>query len=146
MNMIRKATSNDLARIAEIFIFNYRLYFYPIFRNDDFYFAELQVPAMMEQMKDSLGRIWVYDDGTVKGFIETDGSEVRRLFVEPVLQGQKIGSALLTFAIDEQQADTLWALEKNTRAIRFYARLGFHVTTDRKPEPETDEFLVRVQR
>ena len=146
MNMIRKATSNDLARIAEIFIFNYRLYFYPIFRNDDFYFAELQVPAMMEQMKDSLGRIWVYDDGTVKGFIETDGSEVRRLFVEPVLQGQKIGSALLTFAIDEQQADTLWALEKNTRAIRFYARHGFHVTTDRKPEPETDEFLVRVQR
>jgi len=28
--MIRKATIEDLSRIAEIQIFNYRLYFYPI--------------------------------------------------------------------------------------------------------------------
>ena len=38
MNYIRKATINDLARIAEIVIFNYRLNFYPIFKNDDYYF------------------------------------------------------------------------------------------------------------
>ena len=31
MNNIRKAEYNDLCRIAEIEIFNYRLYFYPIF-------------------------------------------------------------------------------------------------------------------
>ena len=29
---IRKADSNDLSRIAETEIFNYRLYFYPIFK------------------------------------------------------------------------------------------------------------------
>jgi len=36
MSPIRKATAADLARIAEIEIFNYRLNFYPIFRNDWF--------------------------------------------------------------------------------------------------------------
>lgn len=144
--MIRKAASDDLARIAEIFIFNYRLYFYPIFRNDDFYFAELQVPAMMEQMKTIIDKTWVYDDGVIKGFIETDNGEVRRLFVEPVLQRSGIGSALLTFAVEKQHAHTLWALEKNTRAIRFYERHGFRLTPDRKPETETSEFLVRLER
>ena len=37
--MIRKATKNDLARIAEIQVFNYRLYFYPIFRTDEYFFG-----------------------------------------------------------------------------------------------------------
>ena len=39
--MIRKATEKDLARIAEIQIFNYRMYFYPIFQADEYYFEEL---------------------------------------------------------------------------------------------------------
>lgn len=40
MTPIKKARQEDLARIAEILIFNYRLWFYPIFHNDDFYFGE----------------------------------------------------------------------------------------------------------
>ena len=42
--MIRKAKHDDLNRIAEIEVFNYRLKFYPIFLDDEFYFGELQVP------------------------------------------------------------------------------------------------------
>ena len=41
MKCIRQATAADLPRIAEIEIFNYRLNFYPIFRDDDYYFNEL---------------------------------------------------------------------------------------------------------
>ena len=41
MNYIRQAKYDDLDRIAEIFVFNYRLNFYPIFRDDGFYFEEL---------------------------------------------------------------------------------------------------------
>ena len=125
MTAIRKATSLDLARIAEIYVFNYRLNFYPIFRNDEYYFDELQVPDMMAQLEDHIHHIWVYDDGAVKGFVRAEDGEVKKLFVEPVLQGSGIGSALLRYAISEQQAHTLWALEKNTRAIRFYERHGF---------------------
>ena len=146
MNGIRRAAEADLARIAEIEIFNYRLYFYPIFRNDAYYFDELQVPALMEQYRAALNSIWVYDDGVVKGFMQTAGREVKKLFVEPVLQGGGIGAQLLEYAVRCMDADTLWALEKNTRAIAFYERHGFGVTGDRKPEEDTAEYLVRLQR
>ena len=146
MTAIRKATSLDLARIAEIYVFNYRLNFYPIFKNDEYYFSELQVPNQMEQLSDHISSIWVYDDSVVKGFIELSNGEIKKLFVEPALQGNAIGSALLTHAIHTHHAHTLWALEKNTRAIRFYQRHGFQITSDRKPEDDTTEFLVRLER
>ena len=72
---IRKATRHDLARIAEIEIFNYRLHFYPIFQNDDFYFADLTVPSQMDSLKSRLSNLWVYDDGVVKGFLEAENQE-----------------------------------------------------------------------
>lgn len=144
--MIRPATAEDLARIAEIEIFNYRLNFYPIFQNDWFYFDELQVPAKMEAYRPLLHQFWVYDDGAVKGFLMLEGTEIRKLFVEPVLQGRAIGAALLTFAVEEHKADRLWALEKNVRAIAFYQRHGFRLTGEKTPEDGTDEYLVRLAR
>ena len=93
MSAIRPAKPEDLARIAEIEIFNYRLNFYPIFRYDPFYFEELQVPSRMEYYQPLLNTLWVYDDGVVKGFFQAEGQELKKLFVEPVLQGQAIGAA-----------------------------------------------------
>ena len=139
MNYIRKATINDLARIAEIVIFNYRLNFYPIFKNDDYYFNELQVPSLIKEYEKMIDHMWVYDDGAVKGFIQVEEQEIKKLFVEPVLQGNSIGSKLLTYAVEHDHANTLWALEKNSRAIRFYERHGFKITTDKKLEEDTTE-------
>ena len=62
------------------------------------------------------------------------------------MQKKGIGARLLTFAIEEKSANTLWALEKNTRAISFYERHGFMKTGGRKPEEDTDEFLIRLER
>lgn len=149
MNMIRQATMKDTARIAEIEIFNYRLNFYPIFQNDWFYFDEKQVPKEMKRYETEDGLInntYVYDDGVVKGFIQIDGSKVAKLFVEPVLQGQGIGAKLLNFAVTEKQADHLWALEKNEKAIRFYERQGFLMTTEKMLEEGTTEYLVKLKR
>ena len=146
MKYIRKATIDDLARIAEIVIFNYRLNFYTIFKNDDYYFHELQVPTIMKQYESTIDHMWVYDDGAVKGMIQIENREIKKLFVEPVLQGNGIGSELLTYAIEKHNANTLWALEKNTRAIRFYERHGFQITTDKKLEEDTTEYLVRLER
>ena len=146
MKNIRKATIGDLARIAEIVIFNYRLNFYPIFKNDDYYFNELQVPTIMKQYESSIDNMWVYDDGAIKGIIQVENQEIKKLFVEPVLQGNCIGSMLLKYAIDYHNANILWALEKNTRAIRFYERHGFIVTTDKKLEEDTTEYLERLER
>ena len=146
MENVRQATIADLSRIAEIVIFNYRLNFYPIFQNDDYYFNELQVSKVAKQCEDVVGNMWVYDDGAIKGVIQIENSEIKKLFVEPALQGKSIGSYLLKYAIVEHKANTLWALEKNARAIRFYKRHGFNVTTDKKLEEDTTEYLVRLKR
>ena len=143
---IRKATSNDLSRIAEIQVFNYRLYFYPIFKSDEYYFDELRVPSLMKEYESGLDSLYVYDDGVVKGFIKVEGTYIARLFVEPVLQNASIGSRLLEYAIQEHNADHLWALEKNEKAIRFYKRHGFIATGEKKPEEGTDEYLVLLKR
>ena len=144
--MIRKANEKDLARIAEIQIFNYRLYFYPIFRSDEYYFQELQVPDLMKSYEPELDSLYVYDDGVVKGFIKVEGTYIARLFVEPVLQNGAIGSHLLEYAIKEHNADHLWALEKNMKAIRFYERHGFVATGEKKPEEGTTEYLIMMRR
>ena len=145
-NNVRKANRNDLSRIAEIQIFNYRLFFYPIFKSDDYYFNELSVPSLMKKYESGLDSLYVYDDGVVKGFIKIEGSYIARLFVEPVLQNASIGSQLLEYAIKEHNADHLWALEKNSRAIRFYERHGFTVTGEKKPEDGTSEYLVLLRK
>lgn len=146
MKNIRQATRADLSRIAEILIFNYRLNFYPIFQDDEFYFQELQVANRMEEFKELIDHIWIYDDGAVKGFLQLENKEVKKLFVEPVLQGKSIGADLLKYAIDEHGANNLWALEKNVRAIDFYRRHGFRLTEEKKYEEGTTEYLVRLQR
>ena len=146
MNYIRQAKINDLVRIAEIFVFNYRLNFYPIFQEDTFYFEELTVSNLIESFAKELDSIWVYYDGVVKGFIQIQKQEVKRLFVEPVLQGKAIGTELLEYGIAEKDANHLWALEKNIKAIAFYKRHGFNMTNEKKYEENTTEFLVRMEK
>ena len=146
MNYIRHAVVDDLGRIAEIFVFNYRLNFYPIFQEDTFYFEELTVSNLIESFAKELDSILVYDDGVVKGFIQIQKQEVKRLFVEPVLQGKAIGTELLEYGIAEKDANHLWALEKNIKAIAFYKRHGFNMTNEKKYEEDTTEFLVRMEK
>lgn len=146
MNYIRQAKVDDLVRIAEIFVFNYRLNFYPIFQEDTFYFEDLTVFNMVESFAKELDSIWVYDDGVVKGFIQIEKREVRRLFVEPTLQGKSIGADLLEYGIAEKDVDFLWVLEKNIKAIVFYKKHGFDTTNKKKYEEDTIEFLVRMER
>ena len=145
-SFVRKANINDLARIAEIQVFNYRLYFYPIFKSDEYYFSELGVPSLMQKYESGLDSLYVYDDGVVKGFIKVEGTYIARLFVEPVLQNASIGSRLLEYAVREHNADHLWALEKNAKAIRFYERHGFALTGEKKPEDGTSEYLVLLRK
>ena len=144
---IRKAKLYDLARIAEIEVFNYRLNFYHIFQNDYFYFHEMQVLNVINEDKRHLDQLWVYDDeGIIKGFMWVDSQQIKKLFVEPVLQSKGIGSVLLTYAITELEATYLWALEKNTRAIAFYQKHGFQLTEERMLEEGTTEYLVKLSK
>ena len=144
--MIRQAKGEDLERIAEIEVFNYRLYFYPIFHTDDFFFNGLRVSERIRHYVGELPYLWVYDDGVVKGFFHLAGREIRKLFVEPVFHSAGIGASLLDWAVTHLGANELWALEKNLRAIAFYARHGFFPTGEKRLEEGTKEYLIRLAR
>ena len=145
---IRKATVADVSRIAEIRVFVNRTSFYPIFGDIGYSFGEMQVlPVAADYAREAvLGNIWVYDDGTVKGFMHLEGSEVKTLYVDSFFQNCGVGSALFCYAIETLGADHLWALEKNTGALRFYARHGFLPTDVRQFEEGTTEYLVLLKK
>ena len=146
---IRKAKTNDLSRIAEIYVFNNRVNYFPIFKDEKFSFGELQVVTMADNYfgKDKiLKNILVYDDGLIKGFIQMNGTEICKIYVDTFFQGEGIGKELIEYAINEYHANNLWALEKNERAICFYKKHGFNLTGQKKFEEDTVEYLVQLIR
>ena len=132
MNNIRKAHEKDISRIAEIIVVNYRINFYPFFRNDEFYFGELNVLDTAKEFSENmLENTFVYDDGIIKGIVCTDGREIKKLFVEPQFQNCGIGAELLNFAVDNLNTDFLYVLEYNKRAVKFYQKHGFELTGEK---------------
>ena len=147
--MIRKATTEDISRIAEILVFVKRMNYRPIFKNDAVSFGEIQVIPVAEEYSDPeiLNNIWVYEaEGIVKGLIRIADKEIVELYVDHFFQGQGIGAELIEFAIKEHDVRKLWVLEKNTDAIRFYEAHGFRVTDDKRLEEGTPEYKLLMKR
>ena len=133
------ATKNDISRIAEIFVVNYRMNFYQYFHNDKYYFEELNVLSIADEYKsdsEKLVNTFVYDDGIVRGFMRIKEKEIEKLFVEPQFQNMGIGAKLLNFAIKKFDVKFLWALEYNTKGINFYKKYGFSLTSEKILEEE----------
>lgn len=146
---IRKATTKDLSRIAEIYVFNNRMNYYPIFKDASFSFDELQVVSLVDHyfsQEEILNNIFVYDDGIIRGFIQINGTEICKLYVDTFFQSGGFGKELIAYAIENYHADYLWALEKNVRAISFYQKHGFKLSGDKKFEEGTTEYLVKLIR
>lgn len=146
---IRKAEARDLSRIAEIFVFNNRINYYPIFGDAQYSFGELQVLSVIDSCfgkAEVLKNLYVFDDGLIKGFIQTDGTEIVKLYADPFFQSHGVGKALIEFAVSRFGANHLWALEKNARAIAFYGRHSFLPTGKRKFEEGTTEYLIELRR
>lgn len=146
---IRKAAAEDLSRIAEIYIFNNRVNYFPIFQDESFSFGELQAVPLANgyfRQDEVLGNLYVFDDGIIRGFMQIDGTEICKLYVDTFFQGKKIGARLLEYAVREFHADHLWALEKNTRALSFYQSHGFRLTGEKQYEEGTTEYIVKLVR
>jgi len=146
--MIRKATKEDISRIAEILVFVKRMKYRPIFKNDDYSFGELQVIPVAKKYIESgiLNNMFVYDDGIVKGIIHVENSEIVELYVDFFFQNQGIGSALIEYAKENFPVTFLWTIEKNIDAIRFYETHGFHLTNTKRLEEGTTEYIVMMER
>ncbi len=95
---IRSAQTKDLSRIAEIFVFNNRINYLPIFKDESYSFGELQVVSFIEQYlkrKEVYQNLYVYDDGLIKGFLQMKETEIYKLYIEPCFQREGIGHELI---------------------------------------------------
>lgn len=65
------------------------------------------------------------NQNSVLGFIGVADKKVEMLFIDPKYFGQGIGKQLLTFAVEELNADKVDVNEQNTKALKFYQKFGF---------------------
>ena len=146
--MIRKAEPKDISRIAEILVFTKRMKYRSIFHNDEYSFNGLQVVKVADEFKDPklLEKVWVYDDGIVKGMIHLEGKEIAELYVDYFFWKEGIGSKLIEFAKEKFDVKSVWTLEKNGDAIRFYEAHGFKLNGKRQLEEGTPEYIVMLER
>ena len=146
--MIRNAEPKDLSRIAEILVFAKRIKYRSIFHNDEYSFNELQVVKVADEFKDPelLDKVWIYDDGIVKGMIHLEEKEIAELYVDYFFWKEGIGSRLVEFAKEKFDAKFVWTIEKNEDAIRFYEEHGFKLNGKRQLEEGTPEYIVMLER
>ena len=146
--MIRRAEPKDISRIAEILVFTKRMKYRSIFHNDEYSFNGLQVVKVADEFKDPehLDKVWVYDDGIVKGMIHLEGKEIAELYVDYFFWKEGIGSKLIEFAKEKFDVKSVWTLEKNGDAIRFYEAHGFKLNGKRQLEEGTPEYIVMMER
>ena len=146
--MIRKAEPKDISRIAEILVFTKRMKYRSIFHNDEYSFNGLQVVKVADEFKDPehLDKVWVYDDGIVKGMIHLEGKEIAELYVDYFFWKEGIGSKLIEFAKEKFDVKSVWTLEKNGDALRFYEAHGFKLNGKRQLEEGTPEYIVMLER
>jgi len=148
-SIIRKATSEDICRIAEILVFNNRINYYPIFNDIQYSFSKFNVIDVVNSYQNDtefMDNCYIYEDEVILGFICVVNGEIKKLYVDPLFQEKGIGSKLLKFAIEEKQANNVWVLEKNTRARKLYERNGFINPCGRMLEEGTEEYLVHLRR
>jgi ribosomal protein S18 acetylase RimI-like enzyme len=142
---IREAEPKDAKAIAEVHVRSWRA----AYRGQltDEYLDGLSVEERLEQHRRSLEepraewRTWVVDDGgRVAGFAVTGPSEdadadrstgeVYAIYLEPGRVGTGLGRHLFEHAVEDLRARgftaaTLWVLESNERARRFYEVAGW---------------------
>ena len=144
--MIRRAIDRDASRIAEISVFSKRMNYREIFRNDVVSFGEIQVYPLAKEYTEHpeiLKNFYVYEDDFVKGFIHIQDTQILELYVDTFFVNQGIGGKLLDFSVSSN-CNSLWVLEKNTNAQRFYLRHGFTPSGGRKLEVGTEQFIIEM--
>lgn len=142
---IREAEPADAKAIAEVHVRSWQTAYRGQLSDD--YLDGLSVDERLEQHRRSLEepraewRTWVADeDGTVAGFAVTGPSEdadaepstgeVYAIYLEPGRVGTGLGRTLFEHALADLRergfsAVTLWVLESNERARRFYEVAGW---------------------
>ncbi len=74
-------------------------------------------------------------ESKVLGFLGVEDHVIESLFLDPDYIGQKLGTRMMNFALNELKADKVNVNEQNSDAIQFYSKFGF-VTYERTEKDE----------
>jgi len=121
--VIDSARPEDAAALAALFTASFRTAMpsLPELHDaaEDRWFIEHRVLAECEVLV-------AREDGELVGFLALRGDVVDHLYVHPAAQRRGVGSELLAEAQSRRPGGLeLWAFQRNTPALAFYARHGF---------------------
>ena len=143
--MIRKATIDDSARIAEIEVFSSRFAYKDIVSDECLYgdlSVESRVPVYRRWIAEKRFGIYVYQDpgtGVIRGMMgigmsededKAGAFELHFLYVDPDFLRMGIGSGMLRFFEQKGREKgcpewVVWVLEENDLGRRFYEKNGY---------------------
>ncbi len=87
--------------------------------------------------------VFVYEqDGDIRAFIGLMQSFIAGIFVSNNFQSKGIGKLLLDHAKDKHGELSLNVYKKNSRAIRFYSREGFTISSEQTDENTGETELI----
>ena len=150
--MLRKAEQKDIPRIAEIIIFTKRVTYRPIFNNDHVSFNVMQVMSEAEGYAKSHGLddLYVYDDGIVKAIVKywlKDGEiEISDFYVDWFFQHLGLGTKILDEIFAQGYPVSLYVLDKNEKAIKFYEKYGFSYCNEKKEFENSGFFMLKYAK
>ncbi len=85
--------------------------------------------AYLQRKLEGGAKVFLLSADRPAGVISVTGSLIEDLYVLPACEGRGYGSALLQHALSScAGTPTLWLLETNQKAMRFYERRGFRPT------------------
>lgn len=139
--IIRRATVDDAVAVATIQVHGHRFAYrglLPQPESDEEWIAQRTQAWLSQLAPDNDRRTFVAErDGAVIGFVAVGPAEheptighLYALYLEPPLIGTGVGAALCKAGVADLRARgfraaTLWVLEENARARRFYERAGW---------------------
>lgn len=127
--MIRKLEKNDLDLVMSIWLETNANAHAFIERS----YWEGNFELVKEMLPDS--EVFVYADNlAIQGFVGLMGQYLAGIFVKADSQSKGIGKALLDYVKECHSELTLHVYKKNTRAVAFYMREGFHVVKEQVDE------------
>lgn len=100
-----------------------------------------------EMVKEQLlqAEVYVYETADlIQGFIGMQEDYIAGIFVKKEFRGLGIGKELLNFVKEKHTSLTLHVYQKNQRAMEFYKREGFFITSE-DTDPDTGEVDLTMQ-
>lgn len=75
------------------------------------------------------------DQNEIVGFLGVAEQNLEMLFIHPDYRGQRIGRALLDYAIMQLHINKVDVNEQNEQAVGFYQHCGFHIVGRSETDP-----------